>query len=79
MRFKDISRMNLNSKAFIHEIIYQYITKDGAYVVHLDEFKLIGIHWRTLYLNSNSVTYFDSFGVERVTKEIKNLLAIKIS
>ena len=32
----------------------------------------IGTHWVALYVqNNNSVTYFDSFGVEHVPKEIK--------
>ena len=27
--------------------------KDGAYVINLDEFKLIGTHWIALYVNGN--------------------------
>ena len=27
--------------------------KDGAYVINLDEFKLIGTHWKALYVNGN--------------------------
>ena len=44
--------------------------KDGAYVINLDEFKSIGTHWIALYVNSNNVIYFDSFGVEHTRKEI---------
>ena len=29
-------------------------------------------HWVTVYVNSDKVTYFDSFGVEYISKEIKN-------
>ena len=30
--------------------------KDGAYVINLDEFKSIGTHWITLYVNrSNAI------------------------
>ena len=29
--------------------------KDGAYVINLDEFKSIGTHWITLYVNGNSI------------------------
>ena len=46
--------------------------KDGAYVINLDKFKSIGTHWIDLYVNAENVTYFDSFGVEHVPKEIKN-------
>ena len=40
--------------------------------MNLDEYESIGIHWITLYVNAENVTYFDSFGVEDVLKEIKN-------
>ena len=30
----------------------------------------IWVHWIALYVNGNNVTYFDSFGVEHVAKEI---------
>ena len=40
------------------------IMKYGAYVVNLDEYESIGIHWIVLYINSNSITYFDFFFVE---------------
>ena len=45
--------------------------KDGAYVINLDEYSDIGTHWVALYVNNNNVTYFDSFGVEHIPKEIK--------
>ena len=45
--------------------------KDGAYVINLDEYSGIGTHWVTLYVKNNNVTYSDSFGVERIPKEIK--------
>ena len=45
--------------------------KDGTYVINLDEYSDIGTHWITLYLNNNDIIYFDSFGVEHITKEIK--------
>ena len=40
------------------------------YVINLDEYPNIGTHWIALYLLNNSVTYFDSFGFERIPKEI---------
>ena len=47
--------------------------KDGAYVINLDEFKSIGTHCITLYVNANNVIYFDSFGVEHIPKEITKI------
>ena len=45
----------------------------GAYIINLDEYKSIGYHWIALYLNADNVTYFDSFAVEHIPKEIKKL------
>ena len=45
------------------------------------EYHDIGTHWVKLYLNNKTVTYFDSFGVEHISKEImkfidnKNIIA----
>ena len=44
--------------------------KDGVYVINLDEYKSIQTHWIVLYVNDNNVIYFDSFGVEKIPKEI---------
>ena len=51
--------------------------KDGAYVINLDEYKLIGTHWIALYVNGNNATYFDSFGVEHIQKDIKKIIENK--
>ena len=45
--------------------------KDGAYVINLDDYSDIGTHWVALWVNINNITYFDSFGVEHIPKEIK--------
>ena len=47
--------------------------KDGAYVINLDEYSDIGTNWIALWVNNN-VTYFDSFGVEHIPKEIKKFI-----
>ena len=47
---------------------------DRAYVISPDDYSDIGPHWFALYLNNNYVTYFDSFGVEHITKEIKKFI-----
>ena len=48
--------------------------KDGAYVINLDEYSDIRTHWIALYVNNKTVTYFDSFGVEHIPKEIKKII-----
>ena len=35
------------------------------------------IHWTALCVNDNNVTYFDSFEVEHIPKEIKKLIGNK--
>ena len=51
--------------------------KDGAYIINLDEYSDIGTHWVALHVNNNDVTYFDSFGVEHIPKEIKEFVKSK--
>ena len=51
--------------------------KDGAYMINLDEYSDIGTHWVALYVNNKTVTYFDSFGVEHIPKEIKKFIGNK--
>ena len=38
----------------------------------------IGTHWIALYVNGNNRKYFDSFGVEYITKEIEKFIGNKI-
>ena len=45
--------------------------KDGAYIIDLDEYSDIGTHWVSLYVRNTNVTYFDSFDVEHIPKEIE--------
>ena len=45
--------------------------KDWSYVINLDEYSDIGTRGMVLYVNFKSITYFDSFGVEHIPKEIK--------
>ena len=51
--------------------------KDRAYVKNLDEHKSVGTHWIALYLNDNNVIYFDSSGVEHISKEIRKFIGNK--
>ena len=61
MKYKDIIQMIFD--------VYPRNTlpkiKNGEYAINLDEDKLIGTHWMTLYVNSN-ITCFDIFGVEYI-------------
>ena len=43
-------------------------------MINLDEYKSIGTHWIALYVNGNNVKYFDSFGVEHISKEIMKII-----
>ena len=51
--------------------------KDGAYVIYLDEYSDIGTHQIALYVKNNDITYFDSFGVEHIPKEIIKFIGRK--
>ena len=48
--------------------------KDGVCIINFDEHYDIGTHWFALWVNNNNVTYFDSFGVEHIPKEIKEFI-----
>ena len=48
--------------------------KKRAYVINLDENIDIGTHWIALYVNSKTITYFDSIRVEHIPKEIKRFI-----
>ena len=67
-RFNGVfSRNNLSKKI-----------KDRAYVINLDEYANVGTHWIALFCNRNEIVYFNSFGVENVPKEIKELIKANI-
>ena len=51
------SRKNLSKK------------NNGASIINLDQYESIGTHWIALYVSSQNVAYFDSFGVEHIPKE----------
>ena len=53
--------------------------KDGAYVIILYEYSDIGTDWVALYVRNTNVTYFDSFGVEHIPKEIKTFIDCSVS
>ena len=51
--------------------------KDGAYVINLAEYADEGTHWVALFCNRNEIVYFDSFGIEHVPEEIKEVVGNK--
>ena len=67
--------MNLN--LIVYSINTSPKIKDGAYVINLDEYESVVTHWIALYMNVNNLIYFDSFLVEHILKEIKNLIGDK--
>ena len=48
--------------------------KHGAYVINPDEYRDIGPHWVAVHVNNRTATYFDSFGVEHIPKEIMEFI-----
>ena len=52
--------------------------KKGAYVINLDEYKNTGTHWVSLFVKTNEVIYFDSFGIEHIPNEINKFIGKKI-
>ena len=51
--------------------------KNVSYVINLDEYADVGTHWIGLFYNRNEIVYFDSFGVEHVSEEIKKFVGNK--
>ena len=53
------------------------ITRKGAYVINLDEYENTGTHWIALFVKTNEVIHFDSFGIEHIPKEINKFIRSK--
>ena len=70
-------RINQDLMESFQEIICLKKIKDGAYVTNLNEYADVGTHWIALFCNRSGIVFFDSFGVEHVSEEIKNLSEIK--
>ena len=48
-----------------------------TYITNLHKYESIGTHWIALYVNTENLTYFDSFGVEHIPKEIRKFIENK--
>ena len=67
--YKNEPRFN---RVFSRDNLPQKIKKE-AYVIKFDEYADVGTYWIALFCNKNEIVYFDSFGVEHVPEEIKEL------
>ena len=63
--------MNQDLMELFQETTYLKKAKDGTYVINLDEYADVGTHWIALFYNRNETVFFDIFGVEHVSEEIK--------
>ena len=61
----------------VHSIDNLQKIKDGTYITNINEYSDIETHCVTLYVQNSDVTYFDSFGVEHIPKEIKTFIGNK--
>ena len=72
MKYKNIKCLfNVHSRYNLSKL------KDGACILNLDEYESIRTRWIALYVNAENVTYFDSFGVEHIPKEIRKFIRNK--
>ena len=51
--------------------------KDGPYIINLDEYESIETYCIAFYVNAENITYFDSFEIEYIPKEIKKFIGNK--
>ena len=84
LTYFEIQKYYLNKPRFnvVHSRNNLPKIKDGAYVIHLDEYKSIQTHWIASCENGDRVTYFDSFRVKEIkkfmsNKNIKNIYKIQ--
>ena len=48
-----------------------------AFVINIDESRLIATHLIVLYVSGNNIIYFDSFGDKHIPKEIEKFIGNK--
>ena len=48
-----------------------------AYIINLDEYESIGTYWIGFHVNGDNITYFDSFGVQYIKKNMKKIIGSK--
>ena len=50
------------------------IINHGTFVINFHEHKSIGTHWVDLHINGDNAGYFDSFRIDHISEEIKNVI-----
>ena len=71
LNISDFSFFFCKNIEIILEIIFLKIKVWG---ICFDEYSDTGTHWIALYASNNNVTYFDSFGVDHIPKEIEKFI-----
>ena len=61
----------------VHSRNNQSKIKNKAYIINCDEYESIEIHGIALNVNAKNLTYFYSFGVEHIPKEIRKFIRNK--
>ena len=46
--------------------------KDGEYVINLDDKQCKGTHWVSLFIDRNTIVFFDSFRIEYIPQQLWN-------
>ena len=67
--------MNLHLMVFFKKQLPR--TKDGVYVIDLDDKDSKGTHWFPLFIDRNTALYFDSFRTEYIPLEVLNKIRDK--
>ena len=60
-----------------NESKFNGVFREIIYLINLGENQLVGTHWIALYANGDNLTYFDSFEVEYIPKEITKFIGTK--
>ena len=51
--------------------------KKGVFVINLDEYENVGMHWVALFVKPKCTVYFDSFVIEHIPKELEHAIGNK--
>ena len=51
--------------------------KDGAYVINLHEYADVGTNWIASFCSKNEIVFFNIFGIEHVSEDIKKFFGNK--
>ena len=72
-----VSSKNDSKSNVVHSSNNTHERKDGTYVINLDECANIRTPLITIYVKNDVATYFDSFGVEHIPKQIRKFICNK--